>query len=132
MLLFDSTRGKGADAMNRREWLSSLKGGEQVVIEGGFSSGSLSVAKVARITATQIILDSGDRFRRENGRRVGEKTSGGTWSHTSLSRPTPELLESIRKRFLVDKLRGIQWGKHGIEILERVYMLAKNGQPKTD
>ncbi len=35
----------------------------------------LFVARVARVTKTQVVLDAGERFYRKNGRRVGPKTA---------------------------------------------------------
>lgn len=51
--------------------LKDLKAGDAAVRRSGYGIGSYSVQRVARVTATQIILMGGTRYRIDNGRQVG-------------------------------------------------------------
>ena len=44
---------------------------------GGFDRGSVTFATVAKLTATQVVLDNGNRYRRRDLRSVKQRTS---WS----------------------------------------------------
>lgn len=108
------------------EWLNNLKYGDEVVVisEGAFTASRSKIARVSRTTATQIILDSGTRFRKADGRRVG----ADSFSTLSLARPTEELRAEICKSALVEKLRRVTWEKMSADTLTKVWEIAKNGQ----
>lgn len=56
----------------RDRWLASLKVGDRVMVGGRWNSYD-EIRRVARITATQIVLDDthGSRFRRRDGGGLG-------------------------------------------------------------
>jgi len=104
------------------EWLNNLKVGDSVVIDAGYNGMSVSV--VERITPTRIISKSGGKYRKKNGRAVGDTG----WNPARLREPTDVLLLEIRKKFLCDKLRHIAWEKISVGVLADIYDKAKNGQ----
>lgn len=108
--------------MSKKEWLDSLKYGDEVVVSSGYQGKSLG--RVSRTTDTQIVLESGSRFRKKDGRPVG----GDQWSILTLTQPTDALRAEILKNNLVEKLRHILWEKHGVETLSKIWELARNGQ----
>jgi hypothetical protein len=55
--------------------LASIQPGDRVIVDFGGWRGDHQIRTVERLTATQIVCISGDRFRRDDGRRVG----GGGW-----------------------------------------------------
>lgn len=89
-----------------RAWLESLKPGDAVIVSGRHGD---SIRRVARITATMVVLDNGVRFSRKHG---GE-TGGSTWYTNTLEQPTPEkvqaIKESVRRKGLIATLRSVDW-----------------------
>jgi hypothetical protein len=82
-----------------QSWLENIKEGDEILLDSGHYSVSLSKVKVTRVTATQIAI--GDvRYRRSDGYRMGPRSGFG--SRSQLVKPTPELLEQIRRKQLID------------------------------
>ncbi len=52
------------------DWLASIKPGDRVLTTRGYGRGYDSTM-VAKVTATQLVLDGGSRYRRKDGRSVG-------------------------------------------------------------
>lgn len=106
--------------MNDREWLSSLKEGDQVIVQG--NGGHERVRPVTRVTATQIGVGEA-RFNRSDGRARG----GGTWTFSAVRQATPEDVERIRKaerqRAMSSRLAGIAWRSLPLETLEKIVAL---------
>lgn len=69
----------------RQQWLATLAPGSDVFIKArrGAHGNALHPRKVVRTTATQAILDRGERYRLKDGREVGDS---GNW----IVEPTPE------------------------------------------
>lgn len=103
------------------DWLSTLKPGDEV----GVSANVDYLTKVERLTNTQIITTKGVRYNKVTGRRVGPCSE---LVAPRLIQPTAELRAGIRKRTLRNALYAIDWNQHGLETLEAIYELAKNGQ----
>lgn len=75
--------------MTDSDWLASLKPGDAVAVGGGHYGYRLR--KVARITATQILVDA-SRFNRKSGWMCGRSN----WNVTHLERPdAPHVLRDL-------------------------------------
>jgi hypothetical protein len=90
-------------------WLAGLKVGDPVYVRrsGGGGKRPASPGKVTRVTATQIILEPGSKFRR----RDGSSYSDDSWSWMRLEQPTEEHRTEVhiynlrvKARELIDKL----------------------------
>jgi len=57
---------------NQNDFLTTLKVGDAVIYRWGSYSPSYTLQKVARTTKTQIILENDARFRKDDGREVGD------------------------------------------------------------
>lgn len=98
-------------------WLEELKPGDSVVVSAGL--GKESIGKVARVTKTMIILDSGSRF--ERGRFGSSVGSGSSFHRSHLTEATSEARDRVRHAKLANSLRRVDWNTLSIETLERVY-----------
>jgi hypothetical protein len=58
---------------NQHEFLNTLKEGDEVICRWGSYSTSYALQKVAKTTKTQVVLDNGSRFRKDDGREVGDR-----------------------------------------------------------
>jgi hypothetical protein len=56
--------------------LSNLKIGDRVVVRGGIGGERFTITTIARMTATQFVTTSGDKYRRSDGAIIG----GDKWS----------------------------------------------------
>ncbi len=72
------------------DWLASIKPGDRVLTTRGYGRGYGS-ATVAKVTATQFVLNGGGRYQRKDGCAVG----GDGWTTTCLLQPTTERLAEI-------------------------------------
>ena len=70
----------------------NLKSGDEVIVVLG-SPRSSDIEKVDRVTKTQVILNSGRRFRRDNGAQMPKDK----WSIVFLEEATPERVKKIRQ-----------------------------------
>lgn len=75
---------------------------------------------VARATATQIVLDNGDKYHRSNNRKVGHK--GGAWMSTPMVwPPTPENMaeaETLAARYR-EATNRTRWRNKILDALEK-------------
>lgn len=67
-------------------------------------TGGRQVVKVERLTKTQIILNTGARYRRRDGVRVGGTSS--IWNRTSVSIPKEGEVEKTEEAQMVSRLVG--------------------------
>ena len=58
--------------MTNHDFLNTLKAGDQVIYRWGSYGRSWTLKTVAKTTKTQIVLESGERFRKSDGREVGD------------------------------------------------------------
>lgn len=107
------------------EWLNNLKAGDPVITCSGYYGKSKNV--VERVTATQVILAGGGKYRKSDGRMVG----GDQYSITYITEPTETLLVEIQKKSLCEKLRRVVWEKVNVDTLVEIFEKAKNGQHLT-
>lgn len=107
---------------NHDEWLNGLKAGDEVYVSGRY--GALgSISKVLRTTKTQILISEYDRFRKINGREMGN-----SWGARYLSQPTDERRAQIYERRLRTNVpkEVAEIAKNGpLEILRRIELIVK-------
>lgn len=83
----------GFEVSEDREWLDSLKAGDEVMVRYGFTGGVLKREVVERTTRTMIVVGR-FRYRRKDGRW----TSPSRWSPHHLVKPSKEGREEIEER----------------------------------
>lgn len=101
---------------NRSEWLLSLKAGDEVIVEEGVFSRKISLCKVVRTTPHQIVVERASgreaKYRKKDGDEVGKYTPS-LYESSSLSQPTDEIREKLKKERLVNEIaykRADFWG----------------------
>lgn len=100
-----------------KEWLENLQVGDEVVF---LASDKDCLTKVTRLTKTCIFLNWGKgemKVRRKDGHAPGQ------WNVGSITAPTPELIDHIRHRNLVDYLirqTMSDWDVLSLEDLRRI------------
>ena len=109
------------------EWLETIGVGSEVVVSGGGHMNKPSVAKVQRLTKTQIILDgSSTKYRRSDGRQIG----GHPWYTRYLREADAEKIAEIKhsqdKRVAVKYLTEFNWKDLPLESLQAVVKVVKN------
>lgn len=80
-----------------QEWLESLRKDDEVAVTRGRGEG-YDIVKVARTTATMIILDRKhtNRFSRKDGREIGNKSA---WSPSERITPvTDKIYNSVQRQ----------------------------------
>ena len=85
--------------MEYKDWLQSLKPGDDVAIET--ITGGYVLRKVSRLTKTQIVLDNSQRFYICSGTIVG----GSAFRRTSIIPITAEMKETIERSTLIYNIR---------------------------
>jgi hypothetical protein len=88
-------------ATNMKKTIDQVSPGETVMIGSGRNGRLL---KVAKVTATQIVLDSGSRFNRKTGRRCGDHSS---WMDNYLHIPSDKQLAEVERANLVNRLMAL-------------------------
>ena len=85
--------------MEYKDWLQSLKPGDEVAIET--ITGGYVLRKVSRLTKTQIVLDNLQKFYISSGQLVG----GSHYRSTSIIPVTAEIKETIERSTLIYGIR---------------------------
>jgi hypothetical protein len=81
-----------------KEWLASLKEGDEVIVAG--AQNGMSVSSVQKLTATQLVV-RGTRYNRKDG---WERGGGGSFSRRWLRKPSPEVVAAIKRKELINRL----------------------------
>ena len=102
--------------MNDKEWLANLKVGDTVVVQNSNYGCSDSIRKVARLTKTQIVLESGSKFRRNDGTPV----NADSWNRRFLYEATSEAIDKIKQERLASSFRHIKWNELPLEVLSKI------------
>jgi hypothetical protein len=111
--------------METSEWLESLKVGDQVALNGSYND--LLIRVVSRLTKTQIILDTGAKFRRDSGHLIG----GDIWRRASITPVTKEIKLKIRTSNLKYKISRIDFktlSNDKIETILKIVNESENGK----
>lgn len=104
-------------------WLAGLKVGDRVMV-WSTAVRRHELATVSRLTPTQIIDDTGTRYRRSDGSAIGR------YAFRSLDEPTPKRLADVRQCDLASKLRSTDWHALPLATLERVAAAVEEGDSK--
>lgn len=75
----------------KKKTFDELQVGDLVIVERMLTK---TIHKIAKVTKTQIILDNGDKYKRNDGRPVG---STSIWCTTKIVIPTDEMIKDIRE-----------------------------------
>jgi hypothetical protein len=113
--------------MSDKEWLQSLKPGDEVAVESGGPYSSYTFRKITKVTATQIIFHiSGDYFKRFS-RETGREKGASSYRADHLKPSTPELKAEIartqRYREMTARLDRVRWQNYSHETLEQIVAL---------
>jgi hypothetical protein len=98
--------------MNNREWLDSLKAGDEVAIH---TRNWVDIVKIERMTQTQIIIDQ-YRFYVSNGYAIGRRL----WNQPYIGPVTDEIRLKIKHRNLVYKISNTKFDDLPLEKLEAI------------
>lgn len=103
-----------------KEWLASLKEGDQVAIDvGSYGYTSYKIVTVTRVTPTGIIKTSDSRQFNPNGRERGGAASA--WSRNYRLEPfTPQVLDHIERAELLSKLSSTSFKQLPTELLRKI------------
>lgn len=99
----------------RKNWLASLKEGDQVFVSGNYGE---SIKKIDRITPTRLMKIGNVRFK--DGSQIGDSC----WKY-SIYPVTQEVVNKMHKRDLVFKLKRIRYEDISLEILEKIESILK-------
>ena len=101
-----------------------LKAGDKVIVCG---TNRNYLHKVERMTATQIIVSDGSRYRRTTGNRIG----GNTWHFAYLIEHTEaeeqKIMQIEHRAKLLGQVCDINWRKCSIDQLERIVAIYNEG-----
>lgn len=101
---------------SKTEWLAGLKVGDLVIVHISHFAGVGCLTAVRRLTATQIVIGDGARFRRRDGDEVGP----GGYYRRYLEEPTPERRAVIKHQQIVARLKQVRWKDLSLATLEAV------------
>lgn len=101
--------------------LKDLVAGDEVLVTGIYHR---RIAKVDRVTKTQIIVDN-TRFRRDSGWQYG----GDSWSRKSISVPTEKEISEVKeenlRKALVYAISSFDFKRLSTDELKQVYNIVK-------
>lgn len=113
------------------EWLSDLKAGDRVIVDGGRGlARGRCLRTVDKVTARYIVV-SGSKYRRDRGFIA----SRSAWDTAHLREATPEAVEEVRREArrakMLHTLREVRWNALPDEVLERVCAIVDEGEAAT-
>lgn len=97
------------------EWLEKLKVGDVVVIGDTYYPYSMSITKVERLTATQVIV-GGSKYCRSNGSAIG----GSIWTRNGMYEATPELVRKVKVGRARQRLIQVNWNNVSDELVSQI------------
>jgi hypothetical protein len=103
---------------DRREWLATLKAGDEVHVSESMTKDD-SIRKVDRTTKTQIVIGN-SKFRRSNGFPVGSDT----WIRRHIEKPTAESRKRIKRARMVRLLNSVKWSEVSDAALSAIVKIA--------
>lgn len=96
--------------IDRDEWLTSLKGGDQVVVHRGVWAGPTIDAVKRRLSSGGFVLSNGDRYNKR-----GHDTDG-----RHLEPVTPKILAEIEHRELVSEVNGLISRLNNVNVVKKL------------
>ena len=110
--------------MEYKDWLQSLKPGDDVAID--IITGGYVLRKVSRLTKTQIVLDNSQKFYISSGQLVG----GSHYRSTSIIPVTAEIKEVIERSKLIYNIKKSHLYDISIESLRQIlYIIESETRP---
>ena len=106
--------------MEYKDWLQSLKTGDDVAIET--ITGGYVLREVARLTKTQIVLDNLQKFYISSGQLVG----GSHYRSTSIIPVTAEIKETIERSTLIYNIRKSHLYEISTESLRQILSIIES------
>ena len=106
--------------MEYKDWLQSLKPGDEVAIET--ITGGYVLRKVSRLTKTQIVLDNSQKFYISSGLLVG----GSFYYKTSIVPITAEMKESLEKYRLIKIIKKYDLSLLNTSSLMEILFIMRN------
>lgn len=107
------------------DWLQVIEAGDEVIVYSGYRIVQF-ILKVERITKTQVILVSGGKYRKDDGRSIGTDA----WSTKWLREATPEVIKAIKVRTekikVVNVLSQIEFKNISLETLKKIQVMIKD------
>ena len=109
---------------NKTEWLKSLKYGDTVIVKSRYND---RVGIVDRVTKTMIIINSGERFRRNDGERVG----ANVWNLSNITQADADKVKAIasrkKKEKLINSIKSFDISKLDLYTLEKLLAVIEEG-----
>ena len=106
-----------------------LKIGDQLYCEGRWGS-QMQLARVAKITATQITLDSGERLVKRSLRVVGSTGYGAYYWHPVTDKNRERVQNHYRRGVCMSVISTAKWGELSVEKLKQIVDIIKPKEPK--
>ena len=106
--------------MEYKDWLQSLKPGDEVAIET--ITGGYVLRKVSRLTKTQIVLDNSQKFYISSGQLIG----GSHYRSTSIIPVTAEIKQTMEISILIYKIRKSHLYDISIESLRKILSIIES------
>src|SRR5579885_1151212 len=100
--------------------LENIKPGEKVVRSSGYTYEQYKVVEVARVTATQIILSTGEKFRKDGTCITSDKRS-----QVRLHLYTEELAAKIQEQKDLAYLDNVVWERVSSEVRHTIVEMLK-------
>jgi hypothetical protein len=94
----------------------AIKVGDEVALYSGHAVGPTTTV-VTRLTPTQIVVKGDTRFRRTNGRAVGEQFA---WHPAFIAPMTDELRAQIWRTRAIHALKNMDWNRFDDAVLRDV------------
>ena len=107
--------------MDNKEWIKTLKVGDEVLTEQGGAYGYMAIYVVEKITPTGRIVTSNRTFNPDGW----ERGDANVWSRMRISPVTQEARDKIRRKEIVDSMGNIKWKNLPLEVLETIDDLLK-------
>jgi len=86
--------------------LADLNAGDTAITERGGGYTILREVTIAKITATQIVCENGDRYRLSDGRLIGNTDH---WTSDVIYPATGDILARYRRQRNLSTVKNVQW-----------------------
>lgn len=107
--------------MENKEWLESLKPGDKVVVSSNYGA---SIQLVARTTKTQILLDTGLKFKRDSGYRIGSRM----WDSANIEPLTDKIRKELNHQILKVKIGRVNFQTLSADKIKRILAIVSDDE----